>query len=371
MIAKLARERLIWPFQAWPSMDRDAWMRGCSKDDPYADHCRGAGLRPASLARYRKAYGRWLSFLHAMGWLDEQQLPLERVTRRRLRGYFRKLKAAGNADFTIISQFAGLACAIGIICPHADTAWIRRPDGVSIYALLPKKRRPKVAPDSAVMFTSGLQIMDQFRDRTSEQYQPVRYRDGLMLAMFAGRGRRLGSMECLRLGYEIRREGVVYRVVLSEPQTKTGVRDHFNLPEALTPYIDHYIAAILPALLQGQSTAAFWVNQHGRPLGQTAIYKQFHRLTKALFGYGFGPHRCRHALVTTNVLRAPEDPELALEVLGISGQVMERHYRMAGQSVAIANLAALNRSTPRPAREKTIVPVPQYGRDRHLRRRSW
>ena len=231
MISTPARERLIWPFQAWPSMDRDAWMRGCSKDDPYADHCPGANLRPASLARYRKAYGRWLSFLHARGLRDEQQSPIERVTRRRLRAYFRALRAVGNADFTIISQFAGLASAIRIICPDADTSWIRRPDGVSIYALLPKRRRPKTAPDSAVTFTSGLQIMDQVRDQARARYQPVRYRDGLMLAMFAGRGRRLGSMECLRLGHEIKREGEVYRVALGEAQTKTGVRDHFNLPE--------------------------------------------------------------------------------------------------------------------------------------------
>lgn len=364
------RGRLSWPLQAWPSMDRDAWTRGCSTADLYADFCPAANLRPASLERYRKAYGRWLSFLHSKGWLDEEQNPLQRVTRPRLRAFFRALRAAGNADYTIIGQFAGLACALGIICPGADTSWIRRPDGVTIYANLAKRRRFKAVPDAAVLFTSGLKIMEDVRDRTEERYQPVRYRDGLMLAMFAGRGRRLGSMTCLRLGHEIKREERVYRIELAEPQTKTRKRDHFDLPEALTPYIDHYVFAVRLNLQCGQPIDAFWVNQHGQQLGEKAIYKQFYRLTKALFGYGFGPHRCRHALITTNLLRAAEHPELAAEILGISAQVMEQHYRLAGQSVAFTNLAALNRRRPSTAPRKTIVPVPRYGRDRRRGQRG-
>lgn len=347
MRRKAPRDRVIWPVPAWPARDREAWVRGCSNDDPFADDCPGATLRPATLVIYEKAIGGWLSFLALKGWLDESQEPIARVTRPRLRAYFRMLKASGNADFTIIAKFSGLARALSILCPDADTSWIRRPDGVSIYALLPKKRRPMQAPDSAVLFNAGLEVMRRASEQTPPRYQPMRYRDGLLLAMFAARARRLGSMTCPRIGQEIKRVGDVYRIELSEEQIKTGKQDHFDLPAILTPFIHTYLARSRPAMLRDQATTAFWINQYGQPLRDTAIYQQFRRLTKQLFRTGFGPHRCRHALATTCILRAPDDPGLPSGVLGISGAVVERHCRLAGQSASIANLAALNRSKRR------------------------
>lgn len=41
--------------------------------------------------------------------------------------------------------------ALAVIVPGADTGWIRRPDGVSVHALLPRTARPLVVPDGQVI----------------------------------------------------------------------------------------------------------------------------------------------------------------------------------------------------------------------------
>src|SRR5690348_3000651 len=91
-----------WPVGQWPDIDRIAWEHGCSPGDPFDDPHYGASLRPDSLTKTAKGYGRWLCFLASRGWLDTGQPPLQRITRPRLRAYFHDLNSAGNADYTII-----------------------------------------------------------------------------------------------------------------------------------------------------------------------------------------------------------------------------------------------------------------------------
>lgn len=62
-------------FELWPEGDRAAWLLGCAPDDTL-DDLYGSGLRPASLQKARKGYGRWLHFLGSRGWLDLDLPPL-------------------------------------------------------------------------------------------------------------------------------------------------------------------------------------------------------------------------------------------------------------------------------------------------------
>jgi hypothetical protein len=47
-----------------------------------------------------------------------------------------------------------------ILAPDADVGWLRRPDGITIYALLPKRKRTIIVPDTRVLFRWGLKMMD-------------------------------------------------------------------------------------------------------------------------------------------------------------------------------------------------------------------
>jgi integrase len=140
---------------------------------------------------------------------------------------------------------------------------------------------------------------------------------------------------------EIVRQETVYRIELGPDQTKTHVHDRFDLPEALTLYVQHYLAKVRPALLNGRKHDAFWIGARAAPLGAKGIEACILRLSRARFGVAFGPHRFRHAIATSSALRDPATPGLAAGVLGGSAQVIEQHYNRAGQIHAARRCAQM------------------------------
>lgn len=329
-----------WKLECWPAADRASWEHNTTPGDPFDDPRWGASLRPATRQKICVGYGRWLDFLATNGWLDPEQPALQRVTRRRLRAYVQALKAARNADYTIIGRISELAMAMRILAPDADVGWIRRPDGISIYALLPKTKRTIIVPDARVLFRWGLKMMDA-QLAAAAQGNPIAFRDGLLIAMLAARGRRLRSMTELRVRCEMLRQEVAYRIQLGPDQTKTHVHDRFDLPEVLTPYVRHYLANVRPALLAGRQEDALWISARGGPLTAKGIENRILKLSRVRFGVAFGPHRFRHAIATSSVLRDPASPGLAAGVLGGSAQVIEQHYNRAGQIHAARKYAEM------------------------------
>ena len=339
-MAPAVQTPLCWPIALWPEADRASWELNCTPGDPFDDPRYGATLRADSLEKTHKGYGRWLGFLAANGWLDPNQPAAQRATPPRVRAYVRALMAAGNADYTIIGRITELTMALMIIAPGEDVSWIRRPDGVSIYARLPKVKRPILVPDSGVLFDWGLKMMDTAQAAGTGARQLAAYLDGLLIAMFASRGRRLRSMTLLRVQQMPRRE-LCYRIELTPDQVKTKRRDGFDLPECLTPYVLHYLEVVRPGLLAGRAENALWINPKGGAMTAKAIQHRVRKLSLLRFGIAFGPHRFRHAIATTAALRDPGNPGLAAGVLGGSAEVIEQYYNRAGQIEAAQKLAAL------------------------------
>jgi hypothetical protein len=347
------------PLDDWPELDRAAWLRGCTADDPFNDDFRhGSALRPASQKKTREGYGRWLHFLTERGWLDPAAPPLARVTGPRLWDYFQALRAAGNAPFTIIGRFAELRMALKILAPGADVSWVVRPGGRSVYARLRKTRRHPQVPDSDVLFNWALDIMDS-ADTAATPYEGCRdFRDGLLLAILASRARRLGAMHGVSVGQQLVCRGGRFRIELEADLVKTKRPDAFDLPERLIPYLRRYLDEIRPVLLRGNQDDALWINRRGTRLTAKAISHIVHNRSKARFGIGFYPHAFRHALATTAALRCPEHPGLAAAVLGISTGIVEQHYNRAGQIDASRKLTALVERRGRAAATKRPAMLP-------------
>lgn len=333
---------LVLPFAQWPAADRAAWEQGCTPGDPFDDPRPGATLRERSLHKYRQGYGAWLAFLRREDRCNPDDPPLARVTPALLRHYFQALRARGSADYTIIGRFQELAMALRIMVPGADVGWIQKPAGTSVYAALPKTRKAKPAPDSDVLFSWAIEMMDTARTAGLNYNTAADYRDGLLIAMLAARGRRRRSMAALTHGQEITRRDDRYRIELAPHQVKTNRADRFDLPEMLSPYIHHYLMVVRPRLLRGNTLDAFWITRHGTVMGEQNITNQIVRRTRRRFGQGFGPHRFRHAIATMLALRVSDDPRLAADLLGITLPVIEQHYNMADQASAVRKLALLN-----------------------------
>jgi hypothetical protein len=339
-MAKSNKPRLLWPLEWWPEGDRAAWVLGCTLGDPFDDPYYGASLRKRSQCKVRKGYGRWLSFLAERGWLDVEQPPLARVTPARLRAYFRALRAAGNADWTIIGRFGELGMAMKILAPGEDVSWIRKPHGVTVYAMLPKTQRALLVPDVRVLFAWGLQMMDEAAPPLGRHWR-ISYRDGLLIALFAARGRRLRSMALLGVGHELIERDGRFRIELTPDQVKIPKPDRFDLPDRLTPYLRRYLDVIRPALLRRREADAFWISKDGGPLTEDAIYSRIRKLSLRRFGQSFGPHRFRHSIGTTAPLLAPGHPGLAAGLLGITADVLEQHYNRSSQCQAGKRFAKL------------------------------
>jgi hypothetical protein len=292
--------------EEWPPLDRQLWEAACTPAELLDDGGAAARLAPDSRKKYRKGYGVWLSFLMARGWLNPEVHPVKRITRPRLAAYFQAMRGLKRRGFSIIGRFQELRGMMKAIAPEHDTAWILRPNGLTIRQMVHPSTRALVVPDSVVLFLWAIEMMETADLAAPGRYGLVRFRDGLLLAMMAARGRRLRSMSLLREGQEIHLVDDQYRIELQPHQVKTKKFDSFKLPRRLTPFIRKYIAMARPTLLAGQSHEAFWIGINGEPLSAKGIEEVVFRCSRRRFGVGFGPHRFRHAIATTAALRASD-----------------------------------------------------------------
>lgn len=320
----------------WPAIDQARWNAACVPDDPFDDATYGATLRLASKLKIAKGYTQWLQYLHGAGLLDHAAPPEARISNARSAGYFRALKARGNAPFTIIGRFAELSMATRILAPDADRSCLLRPYGASIRRRLTVTKRALFVPDARLLYREALRLMDAVdltlleTDRTLQ----LQFRDGLLLGLLAARGRRLGTVAQTMTGENIRFANGRFRIVYRPDQIKTHRADDVLLPDRLTPYMRIYLDQVRRRLLRGPDHGAFWVGAQGRPLGEAAIEKIVRTRTRALFGIAIGPHRARHAIGSTAPLVNRAEPGLARAVLDISEQVAAEHYNRANATIA-------------------------------------
>ena len=343
-----------WHLTQWPASDQVVWARDILPGDPFDDPHYGSTLALDSLKKTRKGYGRWLSFLASRSWLDSEVPALERVTRPRLRAYFRTLQKAGNASSTISGRFTDLTMALRILAPGNDVSWVCKPDGVTVHALLRKTQRTLVVPHSDVLFHWGLDMMDAAAAQPLKSAHLTAYRDGLLIALFAARGRRLRSMSLLRIGRELLRPDQVFRIELTPDQVKTKKHDRFDLPAKLTSYIAHYLEVVRPILVKHGSSDDVWIGRGGRKLPAKSIQERIFTLSLKRFGTAFGPHRFRHAIGTTAPLLDPAHPGVAAGMLGISKKVLELHYNRSGQVQATTTFAEITEKRRQALRNRSL-----------------
>jgi len=273
--------------------------------------------------------------LASRGWLDPTSAPLSRVTRQRLVIYLRALQAAGNADYTIKGRADELCMALKILVPGADVSWIRRPRGPTVRAMLLMKKRVVMVPEPAVLLDWALHIMQEASAKPTRIQRLCAARDGLLLAILAGCGRRLRSMSLMRVGHEIRRQSDRYRIEFTPDQVKTDKPDRFDLPPSLTQHIDRYLQEVRPELLGRRRSDSFWIGARGGPWTPKAIQSQVLSLSKARFGTAFGPHRPRHSIATFAPYLDPANPGIGAAVLGISAEVCQDSYNRGNQAQAM------------------------------------
>lgn len=323
-----ARRRCL-DVEDWPEPDRRLWKTAkASRRGRFAARGLASRLAPATLEKTEEGYGRLLGFLDHRGWLDREVGPLDRLNEDRAAAYFDELVALGNRYYTIVGRFQELQTALRIMEPKAQVAWLSRPGGVPLRHRMAMEKRSFEVYHSATLYAWGFDMLEQALTLPGPRRRQVMLRDGLLIALLAAAGPRLGSVQVMRLGQQIRFDGVEWWMTLDVPDIKTDKPHRIPLPPGMTPWFQRYLDVERRELLNGETSDAMWVNWSGEPLGEAGIEKRIRWWSAKRFGAenAFGVHRFRHCIGTTAPLMAPDTPGIGAALLGISGRVHEQHY---------------------------------------------
>lgn len=327
-----AAQRLVWPLEDWPEIDRRLWQAGLEPGDGFDGPNYAAGLAETTLINARKGYGRLLAVLAAAGELDPTEMPAARVTRARAKLYLRVLLAE-NSNNTIHARLWELQAALRVMQPEHNFGWLT----VWMHRLLPVRTREMAVLDSRVLVAWGEALMQEGLAHPRAPVRRTLYRNGLLIGILALFAPRLRSVASLRLGCQVVRDpGGAWKLMLRPEDVKNRRPLPYEVPAELGLCIDRYLAVERMELLEEQRHDWFWVGQGGARLNARGIDGMIRRASAERFGEPFGTHTFRRSLATTAAHAHPSNPGLAPAVLGVTEAVVDKHYNRAWQVDALA-----------------------------------
>ena len=335
----------LWPFQDpprrclkvedWPEADRLAWEAAMQPGD-ILDGTVGPGHHWSDQTRekYRKGYGRWLTFLITSGRFDGTVAPAARVTREAVGAYLEELEDE-VASWTRWGRLAELLAAIKAIAPDEDWSWLRRV--VRRLEGLVRDSRNKLqrlrSPEEIV--TWAFREMEAARADLSARNALTTYRTSLMIALLAHCPIRLGNLTMIEIDRHLVSQKDGYRLAFDRAETKTRKPLTLPVPASLTPHIAFYLEAVRPLLLQGNETPRLWITRYGLPMEPKTIHNAITDATRQAFGEPINPHLFRDCAVTFVALDDPKHIGIAAPILGHTDpRTTERHYIQANQLAA-------------------------------------
>jgi integrase len=299
----------------WWSADSCAWERATSSNDPFSDAA-GARLSKATLHDYLFAWRRFLGFLAIHEPAALEVAPTERLTIERVRPFVAHL-AETNIPRSVAIQVDMLYQAARVMMPERDWTWLK-----VVKARL-HRAAPAHAPSGPVitsvqLLDLGQQLMDESRptaDAAISMVDAVRYRDGLMIALWAFIPLRRKNFAALEIGRHFVREGNSWFVIISREDAKTRTPIEFAVPESLESYFVIYLDIIRPYMLGHLTCAALWVHSRGGALAYAALGDIVGRHSMDRLGFRITPHDIRDAAATTWALLAPGQIGVARDLL--------------------------------------------------------
>ena len=186
--------------------------RPLASDRPGALACGAAAGRlpqkPASRwgpARRRiveQAYGQWLVFLDRHGVLDPSCNPRRRATDARLKQFVTELRAR-VAPVSAAMMLGALVRMLSVIKPEQDWAPLACLYNQLKQTAAPSRNKLERLVRASDLFTLGLRLMDTCEEADRPQYVPIRYRDGLIIALLIACPMRIKNLTGLVIGQHL------------------------------------------------------------------------------------------------------------------------------------------------------------------------
>ena len=317
----------------WPTIDQNLWHQVTAPRHVLdEDAGRSASWRKPTRKKNRKGNGRWLSYLIATGDLDPDELPADRITWDRLKGYVVMLQDQ-IAPWTVWSYVTCLHQVAMAFSHERDWSWLYMVAAklkVRRIATRNKLARMRSADEIAAWAYRRLDELNADPDRRPATV--LQYRDALFVAVLVNCPMRLRNLTMIRIGQHLQWDGQVYRLDFTPDEVKTDRYLTLHLPTALTAYIDAWINEWRPCLLRDPDINALWIGVRGKPMHEGGIYWRIKFITEAAFGVAINPHLFRDIAVTTIADEIPENIGITAPLLGhINPKTTEDHYIHANQ----------------------------------------
>mgnify|MGYP001223689312 CR=1 FL=1 len=320
----------------WPEKDRLRWNEILQPGD-ILDGTIGAGYHWSEQTRdkYRKGYGRWLTYLTMGHILDADERPADRITPERVTAYIEILEEQ-VAIWTIWGRVAELLAVAKAFDPDQDWAWLRRI--VRYYETNGRDSKDKLhrLRPAGEIAAWGYGRMDDIIQDPPDRDPASRYRDALIITLLIScPTMRLANLTMIEIGVHLLELSEGYRLVFTAQETKTNNPFSIPVPASLWPHIDHYISEVRPQLLPDSDTNRLWITKYGKPMKDKTIYDRITKTTKRVFGVAINPHLFRDCAVTSVAIEDPKHIGIAAPILGHTDpRTTEEHYIQANALVA-------------------------------------
>ena len=320
----------------WPEVDQQLWHQILQPGD-ILDGTVGSGFHwsEATREKYRKGYGRWLTYLIISNQFDADEGPTERITPERVSSYMDDLNET-ISSWTVWGRIAELLAVAKAFAPDTDWSWLRR-----IVSYLEANGRdgriklPRLRPSGEIV-AWAYERMDNIVVAPPDRDPASHYRDALMIALLITcPPMRLGNLAMIQVGKHLKSIGDGYHLRFAADETKTRKPLLIPVMDSLAPYIKYYLDNVRPALLQAVEWDHLWITKYGNPMKGKTIYDRITTVTERAFGVSINPHLFRDCAVTSVAIDDPEHIGIAAPILGHTDpRTTEKHYIQANAIVA-------------------------------------
>ncbi len=328
----------------WPETDQSAWEKLFEPGD-ILDGTAGLGQHWCEDTRekYRKGYGRWLTFLITSGQYQADLAPEDRVTLEAVSAYISQLSEE-VASWTVWGRLAELLAVCKALAPAADWSWLNR-------AVRRLEAQSKASKDKHSRLRPATEIagwaygeLDRVLKAPPLRHAETKFRDALLVGLLIScPTMRLGNLAMIEIGRHMIKLKGRYELRFEGAEMKARNPIEIPVPESLTAYIDHYIEQVRPVLLDSNDSARLWITQYGKPMTDKSIHAGISNATKRAFGRAINPHLFRDCAVTSVAIEDPKHIGIVAPMLGHTDpRTTEKHYiqaqqlhasRMLGQSL--------------------------------------
>jgi integrase/recombinase XerD len=200
------KPRLHLPYANWPEVDKQMWTNALANDDPFDDGP-GARLAKATLHKYWMGWRRFLGFLMVIEPDALDATPLERLTRERVRRFVQHL-AQTNTPHSVAIQMDSLYGAARTMMPKTNWTWLRDMK-TRLYSAAPRGKSVGPVITSVQLADLGIALMGESNiaaDKPIKMVDAVRYRDGLIIALWAYAPLRHKNFAAIEIGRDLIKE---------------------------------------------------------------------------------------------------------------------------------------------------------------------